>query len=591
MSFDFSNMTEEQAMYMMYPKQLEAYKACRFGTKDVLVTASGGFGKSFIIDALMYYSKHNTIATAISGVAATNIDGVTTHSAVSLPIGLPTKELMKKVGRRYRSLFVKKHPVEALIIDEFPMLKVDSFDALLQRRQRISRTARSKHVRLLLFGDFHQLNSVVNGFQERELLMNYYHTTKLLASNIWKQYKENIDIFELDQNKRATGNDKIFVDMLEDLRIGNNIEHVLDYFNTRVTDNYPQNTVYLTTTNIIADRINKEAFDKNPNSPIYYHAVVKGDFKEKDSKVSLTLAFKVGLRVMALYNDKDDEFVNGSMGTVISLSNDSIEVELDNGTLTHIGYFTQEKRAYYTNEEGELCSEVVASFDQMGAKICSAISIHKSQSLSLDKAVIDISKGCFTEGQAYVGISRLRSLQGVYLTSPLKETDIKVDIEAKKFYSELHGKEYDASKDMSRVPKEYQQYKIRLIVAGGRDFSDYNYLSKALNHMLQNYNKDEILIVEGGALGADRLGRNYALNIGIRYRTMEANWKDLETQPCKIKENAYGKYNCLAGLVRNHQMGDFASHLVVFWDGQSTGSKDMLTYMQSLEKPVKVFKY
>lgn len=591
MSFDFSGMTEEQAMEMMYPKQLEAYKACRFGTKDVLITASGGFGKSFIIDALMYFSKYNTVATATSGVAATNINGATLHSTVSLPLGIPTKDQMKKVGRKYRSLFKKDHPIENVIIDEFPMLRVDSFDALLQRRQRISRTARSKHVRLLMFGDFYQLGSVVKDTNELEILMHHYDTSKLLASDLWKNFYDTIDVFELDQNKRVVGNDKIFVDRLEDLRQGRNIDEVLEYFNQRVVKTVPESTVFLTTTNEIADRINNQAFKDNPNKPFTYYANVKGDFKEKDSKVPLRIDLKVGLRVMSLYNSEDDLFVNGSMGTIISLSSDGVEVEFDSGVITYISYFTQEKREYYTDSQGELCSSVVASFEQIGAKICSAISIHKSQSLSLDEAVLDISRGCFADGQAYVGISRLRSLDGLYLLSPLKITDIKVDIEAKKFYSELRGEVYNPSEDMSRVPKEYQQYKIRLIVAGGRDFSDYNYLEKCLDFMLQRYNKDEILIVDGGALGADRLGRNYAMNKGIRYKTFNANWKDIDTPPVLIRRNAYGEYNALAGIVRNHQMGDFGSHLVAFHDGKSKGTQDMVTYMKSLEKPVKVFTY
>ena len=109
--------------------------------------------------------------------------------------------------------------------------------------------------------------------------------------------------------------------------------------------------------------------------------------------------------------------------------------------------------------------------------------------------------------------------------------------------------------------------------------------------MLKRYNREDILIIEGGATGADRLGREYAKLRGIDFTTQDADWKDLTTPPVLIKRNSYGEYNALAGIARNHKMGDMASHAVIYWDGKSTGSKDMLNYMKQLKKPVKVFSY
>ena len=133
----------------------------------------------------------------------------------------------------------------------------------------------------------------------------------------------------------------------------------------------------------------------------------------------------------------------------------------------------------------------------------------------------------------------------------------------------------------------------RVIVAGGRDFSDFKLLCKLVDKLLadkieQGYH---IVIVSGGAKGADSLGEDYTDLRGFEKDVMKANWKDITTPPVSIGENQYGKYNKLAGMVRNHSMGDCSDALVSFWDGLSTGTMDMITYMRGLKKPVRVQYY
>lgn len=134
---------------------------------------------------------------------------------------------------------------------------------------------------------------------------------------------------------------------------------------------------------------------------------------------------------------------------------------------------------------------------------------------------------------------------------------------------------------------------FRLIIAGGRDFKDFKTLCKLVDKLLADKIKQgyHIVIVSGGARGADSLGEDYADLRGYEKDVMDANWKDLTTPPVSIAENQYGKYNRLAGMVRNHSMGDCSDALVVFWDGLSSGSADMMTYMRGLKKPVRVQYY
>ena len=135
-------------------------------------------------------------------------------------------------------------------------------------------------------------------------------------------------------------------------------------------------------------------------------------------------------------------------------------------------------------------------------------------------------------------------------------------------------------------------YKIKLLVFGGRDFTNREYGYKCLDHMLQNYKPCEVLIVQGDALGADAVGLQYAIDRGIDHEDFPADWDNLDVERCVVKHNRYGKpYNAIAGHNRNEDMGNMATHGIGFWDGKSTGTKHMKTYLEKLNKPVKVFKY
>ena len=134
---------------------------------------------------------------------------------------------------------------------------------------------------------------------------------------------------------------------------------------------------------------------------------------------------------------------------------------------------------------------------------------------------------------------------------------------------------------------------FKLIIAGGRKFNDFKTLCKVVDNLLAEKIKQgyTIIIVSGGAKGADNLGGKYASLRGFQLEVMNADWKDITTPPVSIAENSYGKYNRLAGMVRNHAMGDYADALVVFWDGLSTGTADMQGYMKKIGKPVRIWYY
>jgi hypothetical protein len=534
----------------------------------------------------MHFKKNKALVTSTTGVSATLIGGVTAHSALSLPLGVATQEDLKNVGRRYRAIFKKDHPVEIVFVDEISQFGPETYDSLLKRKRRISRTARNKNVRLILSGDFSQILNVVKE-KDKNLVLDRYGSTRLLNSEVFNNHEKKI--FVLDVNKRSR--DPVLTSMLSKMRLGEDKQAVVDYFNQNVREPDPE-AVVITTTNAAADIINQKAYDANPKMPMFYHSKVSGDFNTKDSNVPDVVALKEGLRVMILTNDtENEEYVNGSIGILESCMLDSVQIRLDNGKLVEVGYTKQENKEYYTDEEDNLCTRVVGKMEALQVAICYAVTSHKMQGQTVEKATLDFSGGAFAAGQLFVACSRLTNFEGLTLTAPLSTSDIIVDPTVKTFYKKLRGEDYNPAEDTDHLPEEFKKYKIRVIIAGGRDFNDYNYMKKSMDFMLKRFNREEILIVEGGAKGADKLGRKYAMLHDIDYITFEADWKDITTPPVKIKRNAYGEYNVLAGMVRNKQMGDFASHLVVYWDGVSSGTDHMKTYMQELGKPVKVFKY
>ena len=563
MAFDFTGMTEEQVMGMMYPKQLEAYKECRFGKGNILVTGSGGMGKSFIIDALSYFARHETVTTGTTGVAAVSVNGATTHSTLGLPLGIPTKEAMKKVSKRFRSLFKRNHPVKNIIIDESSFLSPATLDSILQRRDRVSKTSKNKHVRILMFADFCQLLAVVkSGSQEASLMKELYGTTHLLKSSLFNNM--NLSIFNLDKNKRSR--DPIMTSHLENIRLGKCLNEALEYFNKRVGKPDPD-AIFLTTKNSIVAKMNKEVYDRNPNEEYVYKAIITDKFNPRDTLLEETLKLKKGLRVMSLVNeqtegDSQPRFINGSQGVIEDLMMDSVKVKFDNGETVWLDYIKQDNNEYYTNHEDELCVRSIGSFEQLAIKQSSVLTINKAQGLGFDKATIDFSDGSFASGQAYTALSRMTNIEGLTLTTPLTLADIKVDKEVKKFYRRVTGD--DSMED------------FKVIIAGGRTFNDYPTLRAYMDNILKNKNPNQIVIVSGTATGADKLGERYAKERGFRCDKFPAQWDKL------------GKR---AGYVRNADMADYADALVAFYNGISLGTGHMINIAKEKELPTRIVKY
>lgn len=423
----------------LYPNQLIAFEKAMAAERPLLVCGEGGCGKSYIILGLKAFAEDSTAFTATTGAASVDIEGITCHSLLSLPREIPNKQNMTKVYSAFRALFKKNHPIKRVVTDEFTMLGPHTFDAYLQRLTRISRTAKSKKVVPIFFGDPTQFGNVVKqNSQEARLLKETYGETKLLASNIFNDY--GFEVIVLDQNKRAEGDPEL-KENLKRIRFGYQLDIAIPYFNKRVTPKHlmPKNSMYIATTNKQVDKVNKIMYDRNPNQEWIYHSEVQGRFNKKNTNMVDTLRLKESLKVMIIKNDPESEkaFVNGDTGIIVDCLPEAVIVKLDrNGEEVMVEYCKDTEIEYYTDNEDKLKTREVGCFKQIGVVGGAGITGNKSQGKTLESAIVDFESGCFAEGQAYVMLSRVRRLEDLYLVRPIKERDIKVCPYAVKFYED-----------------------------------------------------------------------------------------------------------------------------------------------------------
>jgi len=321
--------------------------------------------------------------------------------------------------------------LELLVIDEVSMLRADMLDAIdfSLRYIRRNRNVPFGGVQLLFIGDLHQLPPVVKNDEWRVMAGFYksiYFFDALALQNNPPVYIELDKIYRQD--------DAVFIDLLNNLR-NNKItpedtallrQHFKQDFKPAADENY----ITLTTHNNKADTINRERLTQLKTKSYFFDAKVTGEFNEYAYPNEKSLELKVGAQVMFIKNDMTAEkrYYNGKIGVVHHIEKDIIEIELpEERTVIAVSPYTWENVKYKLNEAtNEIAENVAGSFVQYPLKLAWAITVHKSQGLTFDKAIIDIGDA-FAPGQAYVALSRLRSLKGLVLTSHLRENGLQQD--------------------------------------------------------------------------------------------------------------------------------------------------------------------
>jgi ATP-dependent DNA helicase PIF1 len=404
---------------------LAAHDFLRDSDGHLFVTGRAGTGKSTLLTSLRGMITEEMVVLAPTGLAAVNVGGQTIHSFFGFPPRLIRSDDIRRSrnGRLMRRL-------KFLVIDEVSMVRSDLMWAIDQSL-RVNRGRPREAfggVRLALFGDLHQLPPVVNDAEVAEHLESSYGGPFFFSVPALKE-GSGTALVELTHVFRQR--DEALLAVLNKVREGDVAEDDLELLNTRV---HPIRTlaegepyVILTPTNAAAGRINMAYLNALPGAPHPYAAKTTGEFNQAAQPTEGTLMLKPGAKVMLLRNDPDKRWVNGTIARVARLEEKRVWVEVD-GEEHEVEQVSWESRRYAFDKDAEKIVETVAgTFTQFPLRLAWALTIHKSQGLTLDKVYIDLGGGTFAHGQAYVALSRCRTLEGLALKRPLRPSDILFD--------------------------------------------------------------------------------------------------------------------------------------------------------------------
>jgi len=428
--------------------QLElAFDYLRFTNKNVFLTGKAGTGKTTFLQKLKSDLPKRMVVVAPTGVAAINAGGVTMHSFFQLAFGpfIPGRQ-STDAGRQdgFRKFSREKisiiRSLDLLVIDEVSMVRADLLDSVdeVLRRYRYS-SQPFGGLQLLLIGDMQQLPPVLKD-DERMLLQPYYQSFYFFGSRALE--KAGFASIELKHIYRQR--DEVFIGLLNKIRDNKLDADAINQLNQRHDPLFnPANhkgIITLTTHNAQAQGINDHYLQSVSGKHYFFRAQVKGEFPEYSYPADKELALKVGAQVMFLKNDASFAkcYFNGKIGTVHAIYEDEVTVLCDDSDSPITVSYSDWNTSKYTLNEGtkELEERVVGTFSQIPLKLAWAITIHKSQGLTFEKAVIDV-QGAFAHGQIYVALSRCKSLEGLVLSTPFNASGVLSNADIQRFSDEV----------------------------------------------------------------------------------------------------------------------------------------------------------
>ncbi len=430
----------------LQPAQLAA-KFINLTSRHIFLTGKAGTGKTTFLRNLIALTHKKAVIVAPTGIAAINAAGVTIHSLFQLPFGTylpkvaPTNQVEeyqhyhtpKSIIKHLNMNATKRRillDLELLIIDEVSMLRADLLDAIDMVLRYIRKNNTSfGGVQVLFIGDLHQLPPVVKN-NEWNLLSAFYKSAFFFDA----QVLENNPPVYIELEKIYRQADETFIKLLNNLRHNEVTAQDIALLKTYYKENYQpvltDNYITLTTHNNKADTLNKNSLNELNGKSYYYHATIEKEFSEGAYPAEKMLELKVGAQVMFIKNDPTGEqrFFNGKIGVVKKLSDEVIEIATEDSKQSLIIEKYSWKNIKYTANKvtNEIEEEIAGTFTQFPLKLAWAITVHKSQGLTFDKAIIDIGDA-FAPGQIYVALSRLRSLDGLVLTSLISGKGIRQD--------------------------------------------------------------------------------------------------------------------------------------------------------------------
>ena len=432
--------------------------------RSIFLTGKAGTGKTTFLHKIKAQSHKRMIVVAPTGVAAINAKGVTIHSFFQLPFGpiIPDGSQFQQRGN-YKMRFGRQKidiikSLDLLIIDEISMVRADLFDGIDQVLRRYKDANKVfGGIQVLMIGDLQQLSPVIKP-NEWSLLESYYETIFFFSSHSFKQS----DAIAIELQHIYRQDNQKFISILNEIRNNKLSQQSIIELDKRYIPDFEaqENAGYitLTTHNNRAQRMNNIELGKLNNKSYHYKAEVEGVFSEQAYPTEESLHLKLGAQVMFIKNDSSPEkrYFNGKIGKITQLDSEEIRVKCtdDEGDII-VKREKWENVKYSINQDSkEITEDITGSFLQIPLRLAWAITIHKSQGLTFDRAIID-AEASFAHGQTYVALSRCRTLEGIVLKSRIDTNSIITDQQVDTYIKQVEDK-HPTNSDLCQSQKSFQ---------------------------------------------------------------------------------------------------------------------------------------
>lgn len=409
---------------MIIKEQQEAIEAIKSGD-NVFITGGAGVGKSYIIEQI---NDDDSVLVAPTGIAALNIGGITCHSFFGLPFGLVEEKDKYITPARTKKILEN---TKRIIIDEVGMLRADYLDLIDEKLKVYFRNDKPfGGIQMVTVGDFFQLEPIIQS-NESYYFSSEYNSPFAFSAKCWDFKTVNLyQVVRQDDSEQAN--------TLNNVRKGDTeyLDHIVSLSQPYIEGG---DKIYLCCYNADADKINNWWYKKNKGKEFSYKAYWSSNWgKPNTFPVDSQLKLKVGCKVVLCANNHEEGYVNGERGEISRLEPNKVFVKLERGDEIEVKPHVWEKIGYKDSVEG-FTKSVDATFKQLPIKLGWAISIHKSQGMTLDGINLNTgTRGCFSHGQLYVALSRVKDLITISLVKPLRHEELIVKQEVLNFYEETY---------------------------------------------------------------------------------------------------------------------------------------------------------
>ncbi len=499
--------------------------------RSLFLTGKAGTGKTTFLRDITRHTKKKHIVLAPTGVAAVNAGAMTIHSFFQFGLGA----YVPGVVAPQTGYFIRKakldliRSLDLIIIDEISMVRADLLDHIDAELRRIRRSYLPfGGVQLLMIGDLQQLPPIAHG-EEEMILRQHYKSLYFFDCKAL----QNLEYSCIELKNVYRQNDSHFVGMLNRARVGRLTQEDIDELNARYQPGFvprpEDNYIRLVTHNRMVQSVNEGEMTKLGGDEYAFDAKVTGTFPTESFPTAERLVLKKGAQVMFIKNDPDKRFINGTLGEVCYLWKDKIKVRIaDTGVTIDVEPMEWENIRYQLDEtDNSVNSTTIGKFRQYPVRPAWAITIHKSQGLTFDRAIID-ARAAFSPGQAYVALSRCRSLEGIVLSSPLRASAFMTDTTIDDFLQSRLADARELASEVAFVPFDYDRSKDRPEPKIGNKVASgpsVTILDKATAHEISEGLSSPCFSKESGKTSAGKSGTGDANAVSAKLIAALKSWR------------------------------------------------------------------